>query len=41
MEAGTETKENNNGNCGICDNSLDDLFDHCDCKDGAPNMGSL
>jgi hypothetical protein len=41
MEARAEAEENNHGSPGVCDDGLDDLFDHCNSEDRAPNMGSL
>lgn len=41
MEARTEAKEDNNGISWVCDNSVDDLFDHCHGEDGAQSMGSI
>ena len=41
MEARTEAEEDNNGTCWVCDDRLDDLFDHCHREDDPHSMGSI
>lgn len=41
MEARTEAEEDNNSRFWVCDDSLDDLFDHCHGEDDTQSMGSI
>lgn len=41
MEARTKAEEDNNGISWVCDDSLDDLFDHRHRKDGTQSLGSI
>ena len=41
MAAREKIEEDNNRNLGISYDGVDDLFDHCNGQDGAPDMGSV